>query len=74
MHLYFLLNSVTLFKLISDTSVIYANHYLISHGEGFLVIPEEHVPEFKKLLVAYYERDNDSIIRKFLKENCWRNF
>ena len=55
-------------------SVIYANHYLISHGEGFLVIPEEHVPEFKQLLVDYYEGDNDSIIRKFLKENCWRNF
>ncbi|MBR2560811.1 MAG: Fic family protein [Eubacterium sp.] len=55
-------------------SVIYANHYLISHGEGFLVIPEEHVPEFKKLLVDYYEGDNDSIIRKFLKKNCWRNF
>ena len=55
-------------------SVIYANHYLISHGEGFLVIPEEHVPEFKKLLVDYYEGDTDSIIREFLKENCWRNF
>ena len=68
------LNGVTLFKLISDTSVIYSNHYLISHGEGFLVIPEEHVPEFKQLLVDYYEGDNDSIIRKFLKENCWRNF
>ena len=26
-------------------SVIYANHFLIAHGEGFLVIPEEHVPE-----------------------------
>ena len=32
-------------------SVIFANHYLISHGQGFLVIPEEHVPEFKKMLV-----------------------
>ena len=33
-------------------SVIFANHYLISYGHGFLVIPEEHVPEFKKKLVA----------------------
>ncbi len=29
-------------------SVIFANHYLISHGGGFLVIPEKEVPEFKK--------------------------
>ena len=31
-------------------SVIFANHYLISHGGGFLVIPEKEVPEFKRLL------------------------
>ena len=34
-------------------SVIFANHYLISHGGGFLVIPEKEVPEFKRLLVKY---------------------
>ena len=32
-------------------SVIFANHYLISHASGFLVIPEKGVPEFKRLLV-----------------------
>ena len=31
-------------------SVIFANHYLISHGGGFLVIPEKEVPEFKRLI------------------------
>ena len=55
-------------------SVIYANHYLIAHGQGFLVIPEEHVPEFKKMLVRYYEGEDIEIIRAFLKQNCWRNF
>lgn len=55
-------------------SVIFANHYLISHGQGFLVIPEEHVPEFKKILVAFYEGENMDVIRKFLKEKCWKNF
>lgn len=55
-------------------SVIFANQYLISHGQGFLVIPEKEVPEFKKLLVKYYEGENHDIIRKFLKEKCWRNF
>lgn len=55
-------------------SVIYANHYLISHGQGFLVIPEEHVPGFKKKLVAYYEGDDLEIISAFLKEKCWKKF
>lgn len=53
-------------------SVIFANHYLISHGGGFLVIPENKVPEFKKLLVKYYEGEDISIIKTFMKENCWK--
>ena len=55
-------------------SVIFANHYLIAHGQGFLVIPEEHVPEFKKKLIAYYEGEEISVIAGFLKKNCWKNF
>lgn len=55
-------------------SVIFANHYLISHGQGFLVIPEEHVPEFKQKLVAFYEGEKIEIISKFLKEKCWKTF
>ncbi len=43
-------------------SVIFANHYLIAHGGGFLVIPEKEVPEFKKLLVKYYEGEDRSAI------------
>ena len=53
-------------------SVIFANHYLISHGEGFLVIPEKEVPEFKNLLVKYYEGEDISIISDFMKKNCWK--
>ncbi len=53
-------------------SVILANHYLISHGGGFLVIPEKDVPEFKKLLVKYYEGEDISILATFMKENCWK--
>lgn len=55
-------------------SVIFANHYLIAHGMGFLVIPEKDVPEFKKLLVAYYEGESIEIISRFMKERCWKNF
>lgn len=53
-------------------SVIFANHYLISHGGGILVIPEKEVPEFKSLLVMYYEGENISIISNFMKKNCWK--
>ena len=53
-------------------AVIFANHYLISHGGGFLVIPEREVPKFKKLLVRYYEGDDISVIAAFMKEHCWK--
>ena len=55
-------------------SVIFANHYLISKGGGFLVIPEKEVPEFKKLLVKYYEGEDISVISQFMKERCWKIF
>lgn len=47
-------------------SVIFANHYLISHGQGFLGIPEEHVPEFKRKLVDFYEGENIEVISDFI--------
>ncbi|MCD7733289.1 MAG: Fic family protein [Oscillospiraceae bacterium] len=52
-------------------SVIFANHYLIAHGGGFLVIPEQAVPEFKKLLVSYYEGEDEAVITEFMRNNCW---
>ena len=55
-------------------SVIFANHFLISQGEGLIVIPEKEVPEFKKLLVEYYEDKDTETIKTFMKEKCWRKF
>ena len=55
-------------------SVIFANHYLISHGNGFIVIPEKAVPEFKKMLVEYYDTDDMTEISVFMKEKCWKHF
>ena len=54
-------------------SVIFANHYLIAHGGGFLVIPEKEVPEFKRLLVKYYDDEDISVIASFMKERCWKS-
>ena len=53
-------------------AVIFANHYLISHGGGFLVIPEKEVSEFKHLLVKYYEGEDFKVIASFMKEHCWK--
>ena len=55
-------------------SVIFANHFLISKGQGFLVIPADNVPEFKKMLVDFYEDKDSENIRSFMKEVCWKNF
>ena len=49
-------------------SVIFANHFMISHGLGLIVIPENHVPEFKKKLVHYYESADIADINEFLKK------
>ncbi len=55
-------------------TMIFANYYLISKGEGMLAILESHVPGLKKLLVTYYEnRDNGKMIA-FMRKNCWRTF
>ena len=53
-------------------AVIFANHYLIAHGGGSLVIPEKEVPEFKRLLVRYYEGEDITVIGTFMKEHCWK--
>ncbi len=55
-------------------AVIFCNHYLISKGAGLLVIPESYVPEFKRLLVAYYEDRDDGTIFTFMRDRCWKTF
>lgn len=55
-------------------SVIFANHYLISQGGGMLIIPEKNVPEFKMLLVAYYEDKDGGELIHFMKEHCLKTF
>ena len=55
-------------------SVIFANHYLISKGGGMIVIPEAEVPEFKRLLIAYYEDKDNGEIFEFIKIKCLKIF
>lgn len=52
------------------TAVIFANHILISQGAGMIMIPEDVVPEYKRLLIQYYETDRSEDIKKFIYEHC----
>lgn len=53
------------------TSVIFANHYLVSKGKGIIVIPAESTEDFKNLLIPYYEGKDEENIRNFIKEKCY---
>ena len=53
-------------------AVIFSNHFLISHGQGLLVIPEKDVSQFKKLLVKYYEDDDMNKLSDFMRSRCWK--
>ena len=53
------------------TSVIFANHYLISKGKGLIVIPTDKIKEYKKLLIDFYESNDNKILFNFLKEKCY---
>lgn len=53
------------------TSIIFTNHYLISKGKGLIAIPAELSDDYKNLLVKYYEGQNETEIKTFLKEKCF---
>lgn len=52
------------------TAIIFANHYLIAHGGGLMVVPESLVPEFKRMLIQYYENIDLESIKVFMREKC----
>ncbi len=54
-------------------AVIFANHYLISHAGGLLVIPESEVPQFRRKLVNFYEGRGKDDIKIFLREKSYRH-
>lgn len=55
-------------------AILSANHFLIRQAEGLLVVPEQKVPDFKRLLVAYYENRSIDEMIIFLKKHAWRHF
>ncbi|OQC00064.1 MAG: Fic/DOC family protein [Firmicutes bacterium ADurb.Bin099] len=55
-------------------AIIFANHYLISQGGGIIIVPEKNVPQFKTLLIAYYEDRDKGEITEFMKKQCIKTF
>ena len=53
-------------------AIIFANHYLIAHGGGLLVVPESDVARFKELLIGHYEGTATAELVAFMRERCWR--
>ena len=47
-----------------------ANKVLISGGVGIFRLKVEDIPEFKKILVEFYETNNDNYIIEYMKANC----
>lgn len=52
------------------TAMLAANHEMIMNGCGIISVPIEHQPEFRKLLVGFYETDNYDILKRFVYDNC----
>ena len=53
------------------SAIVFANHFLVSHCAGFMVVPESDVDEFKKLLIAYYEGASEKYLVEFFKSKAW---
>ena len=52
------------------TSMIIANKIMIMNGKGIILIKDENLLEFNKLLTDYYTSGIDDKIIEFLYNNC----
>lgn len=52
------------------TSTIVANKIMIENGKGIILVKEEYILGFNKLLTEFYDTNNDEEIIKFIYDNC----
>ena len=52
------------------TSMIMANKIMIENGKGIIIIKEEYVNEFNKLLNDYYNTNDMNEISQFINNSC----
>ena len=47
-----------------------ANHEMIKHGQGIIMIPVPKIDEYVTLLINYYETNDMTDIKTWIYENC----
>lgn len=52
------------------TAILSANYMLLQKGKGILIIHEENLEHWNKLLSEFYETNNDEPIIQWTYENC----
>ena len=52
------------------TSTIVANKIMIENGKGIILVKEEYILEFNKLLTEFYDTNNNEAIINFIYDNC----
>ena len=52
------------------TSMIIANKVMIENGAGMIIVLEENIIEFNKLLTDFYYTNDDMKIIEFVYNNC----
>ena len=52
------------------TAMLIANRIMIENGCGIISIPINKQPEFYKLLIKYYETNNNEEIKKYIYDYC----
>ena len=52
------------------TAMLIANKIMIENGCGIISIPINKQPEFYKLLIRYYETNNNEEIKKYIYDYC----
>ena len=52
------------------TSLITANHYMISNGAGIMTVPPEKLAEFNRNLTEFYDTGEAYPLKKYLYDNC----
>ena len=50
--------------------MLIGNKIMIENGQGILSVIQKDIKEFYKLLVSYYETNQNSELKQFLYDNC----
>lgn len=52
------------------TSMLAANQVMIANGAGIITVPLELQPQFRELLITFYETNDPDRIKEFIYDQC----